>query len=73
MKIIVMRDKIKITKNRQSGQVLTEYVIISVILVFFISGMWGIPLNNEGHTLLDKVLEAFSKLTYYVSTVISIP
>ena len=59
--------------KRKKGQVLTEYVVIADVLVFFLSGMWGVPVNDEGQTLLDKLLEAFSKLSYYVSTVISIP
>ena len=65
--------KVKDKKNLKKGQVLVEYTLIAVILVSFISGIWGIPLDNEGETLLDKLLNAFNKLTYYTSTMISIP
>jgi|TARA_B100001964_G_C13945289_1_gene470832 hypothetical protein len=68
---ILMNNK-KCIKSK-SGQVLTEYVIISVTLVLCLAGLWGFPINDEGDTSLDKMLDAFKTLTYYISTVISIP
>ena len=61
----------KIIKKNKSGQAMVEYTIIASSIGLCVGALWGLKI--QGHTGLDAINIAFTKLVSYLSFIVSFP